>query len=114
MKPGVECPWCHSPVADLRLPCPKCGKLTRVAFSREGDAIRRVQVQELIGKVAQGGAGNLISRLGGPRHRGTVPVPLVSGLGDARGTYEEDGGEEFHRRLVQGLVGDHRAGAGGG
>jgi hypothetical protein len=27
MKPGAECPWCHSPVSDLRLPCPKCGKL---------------------------------------------------------------------------------------
>jgi hypothetical protein len=24
---GAECPWCHSPVKDLRLPCPKCGKL---------------------------------------------------------------------------------------
>ncbi len=29
-------------VAKVMLVCPKCGKLTRVAFSREGDAIRRV------------------------------------------------------------------------
>jgi hypothetical protein len=23
----AECPWCHGPVNDLRVPCPKCGKL---------------------------------------------------------------------------------------